>query len=95
MMRNWLMCLSTLSSKNPGARSLLGADLTLGDEPGEGDRVVLAIFFEPHGLQISKLKPSAERDGTDGHFCQQCLDAPPRAAERRARDAAFARQCPV
>jgi hypothetical protein len=25
----------------------------LGDESGEGDGVVLAIFFEPHGLQIS------------------------------------------
>ena len=32
---------------------LLGADLALGDESGEGDGVVLAIFFEPHGLQIS------------------------------------------
>ena len=36
---------------------LLGADLALGDEPGERDGVVPAIFFEPHGLQISKLKP--------------------------------------
>jgi len=36
---------------------LLSADLALGDEPGEGEGVVLAIFFEPHGLQISKLEP--------------------------------------
>jgi hypothetical protein len=35
---------------------LLGADLALGDEPGKGDGVVPPIFFEPHGLQISKLK---------------------------------------
>jgi hypothetical protein len=36
-----------------GLQHLFGADLALGDEPGEGDGVVLAIFFEPHGLQIS------------------------------------------
>jgi hypothetical protein len=40
---------------------LLGADLALGDETGEGDGVVRAIFFEPHGPQISKLEPT-EKD---------------------------------
>src|SRR5215472_4326305 len=35
---------------------LLGADLALGDEPGEGDGIVLAIFFEPHGRKISNIK---------------------------------------
>jgi hypothetical protein len=30
-----------------------------GDEPGEGDGVMLAIFFEPHGLPISELQPVA------------------------------------
>src|SRR4029077_14269991 len=39
---------------------LLDADLALGDEPGEGDGVVLAIFFEPHGRQISKLEPTED-----------------------------------
>ena len=38
-------------------RHLFGADLARGDEPGEGDGVVLAIFFEPHGLPISELQP--------------------------------------
>jgi hypothetical protein len=28
---------------------------------------MLAIFFEPHGLQISKLKPQ-ENDGSHGDF---------------------------
>ena len=41
---------------------LLGADLALGDERGEGDGVVPAIFFEPHGLQISELKPMENDD---------------------------------
>ena len=36
---------------------LIGADLALGDEPGEGDGIVLPIFIEPHGPQISKLEP--------------------------------------
>jgi hypothetical protein len=36
---------------------LLGADLALGDEPGEGDGVMPAIFFEPYGVQIPGLKP--------------------------------------
>jgi hypothetical protein len=35
----------------------LGADFALGDESGERDGVVLAIFLEPHGLQIPGLKP--------------------------------------
>jgi hypothetical protein len=38
-------------------QQLLGADLALGDESGEGDGIVLAIFFEPHGLRISKSEP--------------------------------------
>jgi len=42
---------------NRSFQHLLGADLALGNQPGEGDGVVLAIFFEPHGLQISKLEP--------------------------------------
>ena len=36
---------------------LISADLALGDEPGEGDGVVLPIFIEPHGPQISELEP--------------------------------------
>ena len=32
------------------------ADLALGDEPGERDGVVLTIFVEPHGRQISNIK---------------------------------------
>src|ERR1700730_6495437 len=36
---------------------LLGADLALGYEPGEGDAIVLPVFFEPHDPQISKLEP--------------------------------------
>jgi hypothetical protein len=35
---------------------LLGADLALGDEFGERDGVVFAIFVEPHGRQISNIK---------------------------------------
>jgi hypothetical protein len=42
---------------NRGLQYLLGADFALGDEPGERDGVVLAIFLEPHGLQIPGLKP--------------------------------------
>src|SRR5262249_36547310 len=29
----------------------------LGDEPGKGNSIVLAILLEPHGLQISKFEP--------------------------------------
>ena len=36
---------------------LLGANFALGDESGEGDGVVFAIVFEPHGAQISNLEP--------------------------------------
>ena len=35
---------------------LFGADLALGDEPGERNGVVLTIFVEPHGRQISNIK---------------------------------------
>jgi hypothetical protein len=42
--------LETRPSAGGPARAIVGA-------LGEGDGVVLAVFFEPHGPQISKLSP--------------------------------------
>ena len=54
----------------PCDRSLqhfLGADLALGDKLGKGDGIMLAIFFKPHGLQISKSK-AQENDDSHNDF---------------------------
>jgi hypothetical protein len=46
---------------NRSFQHLIGVDLALGDQPGEGDGVVLAIFFDPHGLQIFKFRAYGRR----------------------------------
>src|SRR6202035_4603864 len=57
---------------------VLGADFTLGDQPGKGDGVMLAIFFKPHGLR-SPLKP--KNDYSDSDLATSYLIAP-RVARR-------------
>ena len=41
---------------------LFGADLALGDEPGEGDSVMLAVFVKPHSRPISNIKVRGNDD---------------------------------
>src|SRR5262249_3336156 len=76
----------------PSDRSLqhlLGAALALGDESGEGGSVVLPIFFELHGLQISTLRPM---ENEDSYITRQARRWPtpspaaPHAAERTVVD---------
>ena len=51
-------------------------------EGGEGDSVVLPIFFELHGMQISTLRP---KENEDSYITRQARRWPTRFTRRAAR----------